>query len=33
MPSGCGIKGKYALRARVTGNVGIIFRLAAAIRR
>jgi endonuclease YncB( thermonuclease family) len=23
MPSGCGIKGKYALRARVTGNVGI----------
>jgi endonuclease YncB( thermonuclease family) len=23
MPSGCGIKGKYALRARVTGNIGI----------
>lgn len=23
MPSGCSIKGKYALRARVTGNVGI----------
>jgi endonuclease YncB( thermonuclease family) len=23
MPSGCGIKGKFALRARVTGNVGI----------
>lgn len=23
MPSGCGIKGKYALRARVTGNLGI----------
>jgi endonuclease YncB( thermonuclease family) len=23
MPSGCTIKGKYALRARVTGNVGI----------
>lgn len=22
-PSGCGIKGKYALRARVTGNIGI----------
>jgi endonuclease YncB( thermonuclease family) len=23
MPSGCNVKGKYALRARVTGNVGI----------
>ena len=23
MPSGCSIKGKYAVRARVTGNVGI----------
>jgi len=23
MPSGCGIKGKYALRAHVTGNIGI----------
>ena len=23
MPSGCRIKGKYALRARVTGNIGI----------
>jgi endonuclease YncB( thermonuclease family) len=23
MPSGCGIKGKYALRAKVTGNIGI----------
>ena len=23
MPSGCNIKGKYAVRARVTGNVGI----------
>jgi endonuclease YncB( thermonuclease family) len=23
MPPGCGIKGKYALRARVTGNIGI----------
>jgi endonuclease YncB( thermonuclease family) len=23
MPSGCSIKGKYAMRARVTGNVGI----------
>jgi endonuclease YncB( thermonuclease family) len=23
MPSGCGIKGKFAVRARVTGNVGI----------
>jgi endonuclease YncB( thermonuclease family) len=23
MPSGCSIKGKYALRARVTGNIGI----------
>ena len=23
MPSGCGIKGKYAVRARVTGNIGI----------
>lgn len=23
MPSGCSVKGKYALRARVTGNVGI----------
>jgi endonuclease YncB( thermonuclease family) len=23
MPAGCSIKGKYALRARVTGNVGI----------
>jgi endonuclease YncB( thermonuclease family) len=23
MPSGCAIKGKYALRARVTGNIGI----------
>ncbi len=23
MPSSCGIKGKYALRARVTGNIGI----------
>ena len=23
MPAGCGIKGKYALRARVTGNIGI----------
>jgi endonuclease YncB( thermonuclease family) len=23
MPSGCGIKGKFALRARITGNVGI----------
>jgi endonuclease YncB( thermonuclease family) len=23
MPSGCGIKGKFAMRARVTGNVGI----------
>jgi endonuclease YncB( thermonuclease family) len=23
MPPGCGIKGKFALRARVTGNVGI----------
>jgi len=23
MPSGCGIKGKYALRAQVTGNIGI----------
>lgn len=23
MPSGCAIKGKYAVRARVTGNVGI----------
>ena len=23
MPSGCDIKGKYALRARVTGNIGI----------
>src|SRR3569832_850832 len=23
MPSGCGIKGKYALRARVSGNLGI----------
>jgi endonuclease YncB( thermonuclease family) len=23
MPSGCNIKGKYALRARVTGNIGI----------
>jgi endonuclease YncB( thermonuclease family) len=23
MPEGCGIKGKYALRARVTGNIGI----------
>jgi endonuclease YncB( thermonuclease family) len=23
MPSGCNIKGKYAIRARVTGNVGI----------
>jgi endonuclease YncB( thermonuclease family) len=23
MPSGCGIKGKFALRARVTGNIGI----------
>jgi endonuclease YncB( thermonuclease family) len=25
MPSGCSIKGKFALRARVTGNVGIYF--------
>jgi endonuclease YncB( thermonuclease family) len=23
MPAGCGIKGKYALRAHVTGNIGI----------
>ena len=23
MPAGCTIKGKYAVRARVTGNVGI----------
>jgi methylphosphotriester-DNA--protein-cysteine methyltransferase len=23
MPSGCSIKGKFAVRARVTGNVGI----------
>ena len=23
MPSGCSVKGKYALRARVTGNIGI----------
>jgi methylphosphotriester-DNA--protein-cysteine methyltransferase len=23
MPAGCPIKGKYAVRARVTGNVGI----------
>jgi endonuclease YncB( thermonuclease family) len=23
MPSGCSIKGKYAIRARVTGNIGI----------
>jgi endonuclease YncB( thermonuclease family) len=23
IPAGCGIKGKYALRARVTGNIGI----------
>jgi endonuclease YncB( thermonuclease family) len=23
MPAGCGIKGKYALRAKVTGNIGI----------
>jgi methylphosphotriester-DNA--protein-cysteine methyltransferase len=23
MPSGCSIKGKFAVRARVTGNVGV----------
>ena len=23
MPAGCNIKGKYAVRARVTGNLGI----------
>ena len=30
MPSGCGIKGKYALRARVTGNIGIYHLQACA---